>query len=128
MSNPDNRTRTAQQVFARISKGRGCELRVLLTTWRGEQRLEIREATATVPNVFMPTGAGRRTCRRHHQGGGGGGGWRPEVKPYGAFASATFGSCFGTATVQRFPTTTRASKTYSNFSCRSRSAGTRILA
>ena len=59
MTNPaDNSTRTAPQVVARIRKGRGCELRVMLTTWRGATKLEIADYTASVPGVFMRCGAG----------------------------------------------------------------------
>ena len=39
-----------------VPKGPASELRVQLTTWRGQHRVEIREATATIPGIFFPTG------------------------------------------------------------------------
>jgi hypothetical protein len=42
-------------VIATIDKGRSSQLRVGITSWRGQNKLELREATATVPGVYMPT-------------------------------------------------------------------------
>ena len=52
---PPHRSRPAQAVIASISKGHCSELRISLGTWRGNHKIEIREATATIPNVYMPT-------------------------------------------------------------------------
>jgi hypothetical protein len=50
--------RPAQQVIATINKSRSCELRVSLTSWRGDNKVELRDAVATIPGIFFPTGAG----------------------------------------------------------------------
>ena len=46
---------TAVDTVATISKSRSSEIRVQLTTWRGDHKIELREATATIPGVYMPT-------------------------------------------------------------------------
>jgi len=47
-----------QPPIASIAKGYGAELRVSLTEWRGETKLHLQDATATIPGVFFPAGAG----------------------------------------------------------------------
>ncbi len=44
--------------IATISKLRSSQLRVLLSQWRDKRRGEIREATATIPELFFSTSAG----------------------------------------------------------------------
>ena len=45
-------------IISTISKSRSSQLRVLLSEWRGQRRAEIREATATIPNIYFNTSAG----------------------------------------------------------------------
>ena len=57
----DNKPKTEKQartVVATIDTGRSAQLRVSLTTWRGSHKVELRDYTATIPNVFFPTSAG----------------------------------------------------------------------
>lgn len=47
---------SAQRLVATIDTGTASQVRVHLSTWRGETKLEIKPYTKTV--VFMPAGAG----------------------------------------------------------------------
>jgi hypothetical protein len=52
------RRRTSDQaLIAIISKGHAAELRVSLTTWRGQHKIELQECAATIPGMFWPTRA-----------------------------------------------------------------------
>jgi hypothetical protein len=53
--NPAN---NKNQLVAAIDTGRSHQVRVVLATWRGQVSVQLRPASATVPNVFMPCGAG----------------------------------------------------------------------
>jgi hypothetical protein len=37
------------------ASGRYCRLRVSISEWRGAASVELRDATATIPGVYMPT-------------------------------------------------------------------------
>jgi len=53
------RSRSAAQVYAKsISKGHATELRVLLTEWRNQRKIELRDYTAIIPGCYFPAGAG----------------------------------------------------------------------
>ena len=45
-------------IIATIDKSRSSQLRVSLSECRGQRRAEIREATATIPNIYFNTSAG----------------------------------------------------------------------
>lgn len=47
-----------KSLVATIARGPATELRILLTSWRGSHRVELRDHTATIPGCFMPAGAG----------------------------------------------------------------------
>ncbi|MGD0533547.1 MAG: hypothetical protein ABSA62_15135 [Methyloceanibacter sp.] len=47
-----------KHLVASITKAPTAELRVLLTTWHGSHKVELRDFTATIPNIFFPTSAG----------------------------------------------------------------------
>jgi len=51
----DNTREHRRAQVAVISKTASAQLRVSLTTWRGQHKLEIREATAAIPGIFFPT-------------------------------------------------------------------------
>ncbi|MGO8842041.1 MAG: hypothetical protein ACLQF1_13210 [Methyloceanibacter sp.] len=51
-------TSSTKHVVASITKGPVTELRVLLTTWHGSHKVELRDYTATIPHIFFPTSAG----------------------------------------------------------------------
>jgi hypothetical protein len=46
------------QLVAAIDASRGHQVRVVLATWRGQVSVQLRPYSATVPDVFMPCGAG----------------------------------------------------------------------
>ena len=53
------RARSAAQVHVQsISKGHAAELRVLLTEWRNQRKVELRDYTAIIPGCYFPAGAG----------------------------------------------------------------------
>jgi hypothetical protein len=53
------RCRSAAQVLVKsISKGHATELRVLLTEWRNQRKVELRDYTAIIPGCYFPAGAG----------------------------------------------------------------------
>jgi hypothetical protein len=51
----DNTREHRRTQVAVISKTASAQLRVSLTTWQGQHKLEIREATAAIPGIFFPT-------------------------------------------------------------------------
>jgi hypothetical protein len=48
----------ALAVIGSIPKSHSVQLRVAVSEWRGEKRLELREATRVVGDVYFPAGAG----------------------------------------------------------------------
>src|SRR5262245_37326690 len=48
----------ALTAIAVIEKSRSSQLRVAISSWRGPHKVEIREATVTIPGVYMPTPSG----------------------------------------------------------------------
>jgi len=54
----NRRTKASNQAIttiAVIEKSPCAQLRVGISLWRGTHKLEIREATATIPGIYMPT-------------------------------------------------------------------------
>jgi hypothetical protein len=51
----DNTRSHPRSQVAVIAKSVSAQLRVSLTSWRGQHKLEIREATAAIPGCFFPT-------------------------------------------------------------------------
>jgi hypothetical protein len=49
---------TAKFYVRSISKDQTTELRVLLTEWRGQRKVELRDYTAVIPGCYFPAGAG----------------------------------------------------------------------
>jgi Transcriptional Coactivator p15 (PC4) len=49
---------TAPRVIAKIETTRSNSVRVQLSTWRGETKLELRPYCATIADVPMPCGPG----------------------------------------------------------------------
>lgn len=50
-----NARHAAQELIATIGTGHSSQIRVHLSRWREQSKVEIREATATIPGIFMPT-------------------------------------------------------------------------
>jgi hypothetical protein len=46
------------QLVAIIEKSRSTQLRVMLTSWRGDHRIEIREATVLISGSYFATASG----------------------------------------------------------------------
>jgi hypothetical protein len=57
ISKPDTKPARVSQVAA-IETGRSSQVRLHLTTWREQTRLEFKPYSATVPQIFMPCGPG----------------------------------------------------------------------
>ena len=58
ISPTNRRTEAGNQAISRIAvieKSPCAQLRVGISLWRGTHKLEIREATATIPGIYMPT-------------------------------------------------------------------------
>ena len=53
-----NGSSTTPTIVATIAKSQAAELRISLTNWRGANRVELREATATIPGCYFPTSNG----------------------------------------------------------------------
>jgi hypothetical protein len=76
--------RQAQELIAAIDTGHASQVRVQISTWRDHTKIEIKPYSATIPQCFMPCGAGVsidvakadelieaiRTARAHHTKGG----------------------------------------------------------
>ena len=50
--------RAAQQLVATISTGHASQVRLHLSTWREQTKLDLKPYSATVPQCFMPCGPG----------------------------------------------------------------------
>jgi hypothetical protein len=46
------------EIIAAVAKSHSAQLRISLTSWRGQHKCEIRECTASVPGNYWPTAAG----------------------------------------------------------------------
>ena len=55
--NSNSKSHRVSQVAA-IETGHSAQVRVHLTTWRDQSKLELKPYSATVPQIFMPCGAG----------------------------------------------------------------------
>ena len=54
-------SRTADRLdiaIANIELGHASQLRISIESWRGSHKVELRQATATIPGIFFPTSAG----------------------------------------------------------------------
>jgi hypothetical protein len=49
---------TKSHTVATIDTGRCHQVRVQISRWRGQTKLEFKPYSATIPQVFMPCGAG----------------------------------------------------------------------
>jgi hypothetical protein len=56
MTSPSHTNKPA--TVATIDAGRAQQVRVQLSTWRGRTKLELKPYSATIPQCFMPCGAG----------------------------------------------------------------------
>ena len=54
----DSRTSIKSQDYIAVPKSALAEIRVRITEWRGEKRVDVREFTATIPNIYMSTASG----------------------------------------------------------------------
>jgi hypothetical protein len=54
----NSRRGAAQELVAAIDTGHAIQLRIFISRWRYNTKLEIRPYSATVPQVFMPCGPG----------------------------------------------------------------------
>jgi hypothetical protein len=55
---PSKSRSPAQELIAEIDKSHSSRLRISLTEWHGERKVEIRECSATIPGIYFPTSAG----------------------------------------------------------------------
>jgi hypothetical protein len=53
-----SRSGPSTTIIATIDKSRSSQLRVSITQWRGQRKIELRELTAVIPGTFFPTSAG----------------------------------------------------------------------
>jgi hypothetical protein len=53
---PDKRA--ALQTIGAIQKGHSSQLRVLISEWRGQRKVELRDYTAVIADVYFAGGAG----------------------------------------------------------------------
>jgi len=58
LSKPASRRAQALTVIGRITESHAMQLRVAISEWRGERKLEIRETTRIVGEMYFPAGAG----------------------------------------------------------------------
>jgi len=54
----DRAAQAPKATVAEIELSHCCRLRIALVEWRGARKLELRIATAQIPNVFVPTSDG----------------------------------------------------------------------
>ena len=56
---PDNAGRSKKQPpIATIATGYASQVRISISTWRDRTKLEIKPYSATIPQVYMPSGVG----------------------------------------------------------------------
>jgi hypothetical protein len=46
--------------IANIATGHATQLRISIESWRGSHKFELRQATATIPGIYLPTPKGIR--------------------------------------------------------------------
>ena len=51
-----SKPRAAVETIARISKGRSCEFRVMLSTWKGQTKIELAEFTSVIADIYFQSG------------------------------------------------------------------------
>lgn len=56
LSSPSRRS--SQDLIATIDKSLSCQLRVSLSTWRGQTKIEIADFTSVIPGTYFQSGAG----------------------------------------------------------------------
>jgi len=47
-----------QVTVATITKSHSCQLRVSISTWRGQTKVEIADLTSVIPSIYFQAGAG----------------------------------------------------------------------
>ena len=56
--NPNPSRRADQALIAAIDKSHSCQLRVSISTWRGQTKVELADFTAVVSGIYFQAGAG----------------------------------------------------------------------
>lgn len=54
----NSKPRGVVKTIARISQGCSCEFRVLLSTWRGETKIEFANFTSVIADIYFQAGVG----------------------------------------------------------------------
>jgi hypothetical protein len=50
--------RSSLETVAEIEKSRSAKVRISISNWRGEAKIEIRETSSVIPGIYFPTSSG----------------------------------------------------------------------